>query len=470
MSCSAATAAATAPIARARGTPSTRREIRRHAKHVVPRAASPSARASSQNSAVSRRVVTARAAPSSADAGRDAGEFDPADSADSDAAERSDAIVSEENFDADALPGFVRERAARRPRVADVLKNPAKFARDVGGSIPTGASRAIDEIVQNVVVPVNRLEPLCREYGADRLREKTEELRARLRNGATEDDVLVEAFAVVREAARRELNMRHFDVQLVGGALLHQGRIAEMATGEGKTLTATLPAYLNALSGKGVHVVTVNDYLARRDAEWMGRVHRALGLTVGVIQSDMEPAERQAAYACDVTYVTNQEVGFDYLRDNMATDASDLVMARPFNFAIVDEVDSVLIDEGRNPLLITGPGDEGDEEMTKYTIASEVAAQLRENLDYTVDLKQKTADLTERGMMVAEQLLGVTDVWDTYDPWGRYLLLAVKAKALYLRDVHYIVRDGQVMIVDESTGRVQANRRWNDNIHQAVEA
>ena len=180
--------------------------------------------------------------------------------------------------------------------------------------------------------------------------------------------------------------------------------------------------------------MTVNDYLARRDAEWMGRVQRALGLTVGVIQSDMEPEERRAAYGCDVTYVTNQEVGFDYLRDNMATDSGDLVMERPFNFAIVDEVDSVLIDEGRNPLLITGPGDEGDEEMTKYTIASEVAAQLRENLDYVVDLKQKTADLTERGMMVAEQLLGVADVWDTYDPWGgRYLLLAVKAKALYLR-------------------------------------
>ena len=475
MSCSAATAAATAPIARARGTLSTRREIRRHAKHVVPRAASlvasSRARASSRE-AVPRRVVTARAALSSGDA-NDAGELDPAAPPSQDAvASRVSSTVATQNEqnDTDALPGFVRERAARRPRVADVLKNPAKFARDVGGSIPTGASRAIDEIVTNVVMPVNRLEPLTREYSAERMREKTDELRLKLRNGATEDDIIVEAFAVVREAARRELNMRHFDVQLVGGALLHQGRIAEMATGEGKTLTATLPAYLNALSGKGVHVVTVNDYLARRDAEWMGRVLKSLGLSVGVIQSDMEPEERRAAYGCDVTYVTNQEVGFDYLRDNMATDSGDLVMERPFNFAIVDEVDSVLIDEGRNPLLITGPGDEGDEEMTKYTIASEVAAQLRENLDYVVDLKQKTADLTERGMMVAEQLLGVADVWDTFDPWGRYLLLAVKAKALYLRDVHYIVRDGQVMIVDESTGRVQANRRWNDNIHQAVEA
>ena len=478
MSCSSATAAATAPIARARGTLSTRREIRQHAKHVVPRAgslvslvASSRARASSRE-AVPRRVVTARAALSSGDA-NDAGELDPAafPSQDAEASNaRSTVSTRKDRKDTDALPGFVRERNARRPRVADVVRNPAKFARDVGDSIPTGASRAIDEIVANVVVPCNALDALTREYSAERLAEKTDELRARLKNGAGEDDVLVEAFAVVREAARRELNMRHFDVQLVGGALLHQGRIAEMATGEGKTLTATLPAYLNALSGKGVHVVTVNDYLARRDAEWMGRVLKSLGLSVGVIQSDMEPEERRAAYGCDVTYVTNQEVGFDYLRDNMATDSGDLVMERPFNFAIVDEVDSVLIDEGRNPLLITGPGDEGDEEMTKYTIASEVAAQLRENLDYVVDLKQKTADLTERGMMVAEQLLGVADVWDTFDPWGRYLLLAVKAKALYLRDVHYIVRGGQVLIVDESTGRVQANRRWNDNIHQAVEA
>ena len=411
--------------------------------------------------------MVARAASSSADADG-AGPLDAA--AQSASTVASSRRSDDDDDDLDALPGFVRERAARRPRVADVLKNPAKFARDVGRSIPTGASREIDEIVKDVVVPCNALDALCREYTAERLREKTEELRARVVAGATEDDVLVEAFAVVREAARRELNMRHFDVQLVGGALLHRGRIAEMATGEGKTLTATLPAYLNALSGKGVHVVTVNDYLARRDAEWMGRVLRSLGLTVGVIQSDMEPADRRAAYACDVTYVTNQEVGFDYLRDNMATDANDLVMERPFHFAIVDEVDSVLIDEGRNPLLITGPGDEGDEEMNKYTIASEVAAQLRANLDYVVDEKQKTADLTARGAMVAEQLLGVSDVWDTYDPWGRYLLLAVKAKALYLRDVHYIVRGGQVMIVDESTGRVQANRRWNDNIHQAVEA
>ena len=369
----------------------------------------------------------------------------------------------------DELPDFAKARRPL-PNVRDVVKNPIKFASDLTDAIPKGADRVIDKKVRQVVVPANRLEDAMRALSGPELAAKTDEFRDRLEKGETLDDLLVEAFAVVRECARRELNMRHFDVQLVGGALLHDGCICEMATGEGKTLTATLPAYLNALTGKGVHVVTVNDYLARRDAEWMGRVHRSLGLTVGIIQTDMEAEERKEAYDADITYVTNTEVGFDYLRDNMANEAHELVMRRGFNFAIVDEVDSVLIDEGRNPLLITGPATEGYEEMNKYTVASQVAAQLKEGADYTVDRKQKTADLTERGMMVVEQLLGVPDIWDTYDPWGRYLLLAVKAKSLYLRDVHYIVREGQVMIVDEGTGRVQPNRRWNDNIHQAVEA
>ena len=369
----------------------------------------------------------------------------------------------------DELPDFAKARRPL-PNVRDVVKNPIKFASDLTDAIPKGADRVIDQKVRQVVVPANRLEDAMRALSGPELAAKTDEFRDRLKKGETLDDLLVEAFAVVRECARRELNMRHFDVQLVGGALLHDGCICEMATGEGKTLTATLPAYLNALTGKGVHVVTVNDYLARRDAEWMGRVHQSLGLTVGTIQTDMEAEERREAYEADITYVTNTEVGFDYLRDNMANEAHELVMRRGFNFAIVNEVDSVLIDEGRNPLLITGPATEGDEEMNKYTVASQVAAQLREGADYVVDRKQKTADLTERGMMVAEQLLGVSDIWDTYDPWGRYLLLAVKAKSLYLRDVHYIVREGQVMIVDEGTGRVQPNRRWNDNIHQAVEA
>ena len=392
--------------------------------------------------------------------------FDGGDEADA----QTTAGTSDGGASSSSSSSAVRARRAV-PQIKDLLRNPGKFVTDVSSVIPTGASRAIDEKVRDVVIPCNELEPTLRACTAEELRGKTDEFRRRLASGReTLDDILVEAFAVVREAAWRELNMRHFDVQLIGGALLHDGGICEMATGEGKTLTATLPAYLNALTGRGVHVVTVNDYLARRDAEWMGRVHRSLGLTVGVIQTDMEPEERRAAYDADITYVTNQEVGFDYLRDNMATEAKDLVMTRRVNFAIVDEVDSVLIDEGRNPLLITGPATEGDAELQKYTQAAAGAEQLKEGLDYTVDRKEKTADFTERGMMVAEQLLGVNDIWDSFDPWGRYLLLSVKAKALYLRDVHYIVRAGQVMIVDEGTGRVQANRRWNDNIHQAVEA
>ena len=303
----------------------------------------------------------------------------------------------------------------------------------------------------------------------DELRGKTDAFRARLRAGETLDDILVEAFAVVREASTRELGLTHFDVQLIGGALLHEGWVAEMSTGEGKTLVATLPAYLNALDGKGVHVVTVNDYLAARDATEMGRIYRFLGLTVGVIQSDMTSEERQRAYACDITYVTNTEIGFDYLRDNMANDAEELVvLTRPFNFAIVDEVDSVLIDEGRNPLLITGTGDVNDDDQ--YVTAAKVAESLIPGRDFKVVLKEKTAELTDEGMLHAEQILGVNDLWDAKNPWGKYILLAVKARALFIKDIDYIVRDGKVIIVDPSTGRVQMNRRWNDNLHQAVEA
>jgi len=332
-----------------------------------------------------------------------------------------------------------------------------------------GDARQVAELEASVVAPVNALEPKMLALSDEELRAKTDEFRARLKNGETLDDILVEAFAVVREASRRELGLRHFDVQLIGGVLLHRGWVAEMRTGEGKTLVATLPAYLNALEGKGVHVVTVNDYLAERDATEMGRIHRFLGVTVGVIQSAMDSIDRQLAYACDITYVTNTEVGFDYLRDNMAMDAEELVvLTRPFNFAIVDEVDSVLIDEGRNPLLITGSGGVSDED--RYVAASKVAQQLKPGRDYKVVLKEKTAELTEEGMELAERILKVKDLWDTREPWGKYILLAVKAKALFIKDVDYIVRDGQVIIVDPSTGRVQMNRRWNDNLHQAVEA
>ena len=322
---------------------------------------------------------------------------------------------------------------------------------------------------RRVVEPIRALDATMEALSDDELRMRTAEFRERLKKGETLDDVLVEAFATVREASKRELGLTHFDVQLIGGALLHDGWVAEMSTGEGKTLVATLPAYLNALEGKGVHVVTVNDYLAARDAAEMGRIYRFLGLTVGVIQSDMEPGERQLAYACDITYVTNTEIGFDYLRDNMANAADDMVvLMRPFNFAIVDEVDSVLIDEGRNPLLITGVGEVNDDDM--YRTAAKVAEHLIEGRDFKVVLKEKSAELTDEGMSRAEMMLQVDDLWDAQNPMGKYVLLAVKAKALFIKDVEYIVRDGKVIIVDPSTGRVQPNRRWNDNLHQAVEA
>ena len=332
-----------------------------------------------------------------------------------------------------------------------------------------GDARQVEALRERVVEKVRAWDSRVQSLSEDELRAKTDEFRARLRAGETLDDILVEAFAVVREASTRELGLRHFDVQLIGGALLHEGWVAEMRTGEGKTLVATLPAYLNALEGKGVHVVTVNDYLAARDATEMGRIYRYLGLTVGVIQSDMDSDERKRAYACDITYVTNTEIGFDYLRDNMATDAEELVvLTRPFNFAIVDEVDSVLIDEGRNPLLITGTGAVNDSD--RYVTASKVAENLVQGSDYKVVLKEKTAELTDEGMYRAETMLGVSDLWDAQNPWGKYILLAVKAKSLFIKDIDYIVRDGKVIIVDPSTGRIQMNRRWNDNLHQAVEA
>jgi preprotein translocase subunit SecA len=327
----------------------------------------------------------------------------------------------------------------------------------------------IEKLYETVVNPVNKLEPEMRKLTSVELRAKTLEFRARLRLGETLEDVLVEAFAAVREASRRELGLRHFDVQLVGGALLHKGVVAEMATGEGKTLVATLPAYLNALSRRGVHIVTVNDYLAERDALTTAKIHGALGLTVGYVLSEDSPEERRKSYDCDITYVTNQEIGFDYLRDNMATSVDELVvMTRPLNFAIVDEVDSVLIDEGRNPLLITGPSDM--DEGPRYVAAAKIAESLVEGRDYKADRKEKTIEMTDEGMTNAEILLDVEDLWDPVDPWGKYVILAVKAKALFIRDVDYIVRDDQVIIVDPGTGRVQMNRRWNDNLHQAVEA
>jgi preprotein translocase subunit SecA len=280
------------------------------------------------------------------------------------------------------------------------------------------------------------------------------------------EPILPEAFAVVREAAQRVLGMRHYDVQMLGGIVLHRGQIAEMKTGEGKTLVSTLPAYLNGLTGQGVHIVTVNDYLARRDSEWMGQVHRFLGLKVGLIQNEMSPQERQRNYACDITYATNSELGFDYLRDNMATSLEEVVQ-RLFNYCVIDEVDSILIDEARTPLIISG---QVAKPAQKYQKAAAIAEQLKKNEHYEVDEKARNATLTDNGYEAAEQLLGVTDLFDPKDPWAHYVFNAIKAKELFINDVQYIVRNDEVVIVDEFTGRVMPGRRWSDGLHQAIEA
>src|SRR6187399_2240918 len=341
------------------------------------------------------------------------------------------------------------------------------------------------------VVEINALEPAIQSLTDEQLRAKTVEFRERLAKGATLDDILHEVFAVVREAGRRVLNMRHFDVQLIGGVILHRGTIAEMKTGVGKTLVATLPAYLNALAGQGVHVVTVNDYLARRDSEWMGRIYRFLGMSVGVIQHDLNDQERQVAYASDITYGTNNEFGFDYLRDNMKFDLSQYVQ-RGHNFAIVDEVDSILIDEARTPLIISGPAEESTDlyyEVDRViprlkrgaTTRGDVKGEDRDRLgttgDYIVDEKHKTVTLTETGMAKAEEYLShrlVPDSGGLYDPANMPLLhhiqQGLRAHTLYRLDVDYMIKDGGVVIVDEFTGRLMPGRRWSDGLHQAVEA
>jgi preprotein translocase subunit SecA len=356
----------------------------------------------------------------------------------------------------------------------------SKHERDVKKMIP-------------IVQKINSLEPEISILSDDGLRAKTAEFRDRLRpvvealdaakreiprdeltlKAAKEDlqlaldDILPEAFAVAREAGKRVLNMRHFDVQLMGGIVLHRGKISEMKTGEGKTLVATLPVYLNALTGRGVHVVTVNDYLARRDSEWMGRLYKFLGLTVGVIQNPHGDRERQVAYRCDVTYGTNNEFGFDYLRDNMKFDLEQMVQ-RDHVFAIVDEVDSILIDEARTPLIISGPSEES---VDKYYVADRMIPKLLPETDFQVDEKQHTAVLTEEGVLHAEKLLGGIEL---YDPANMDMLhavqQAVRAHALYKNDVEYVVKDGEVIIVDEFTGRLMPGRRWSDGLHQAVEA
>ena len=332
----------------------------------------------------------------------------------------------------------------------------------------------------------DKIEALADEYKAltdAQLQAKTPEFKERLANGETLDDLLPEAFATVREAADRVLGLRPYRVQLIGGIVLHQGRIAEMKTGEGKTLVATLPSYLNALTGRGVHIVTVNDYLAKRDSEWMGKVHRFLGLSVGLIVHDLSKEERQAAYNADITYGTNNEMGFDYLRDNMAIYKNEQVQ-RGHNFAIVDEVDSILIDEARTPLIISGMGDKSTQlydmaeslvaRMKKYVVA-EVDSKEEEaediDADYVVDEKAKTATLTARGIAKAEEFFNLENLSDPENSTiAHHINQAIKAHGVMKRDVDYVIKDGEIIIVDEFTGRLMFGRRYSEGLHQAIEA
>ncbi|MDW8314839.1 MAG: preprotein translocase subunit SecA, partial [Rhodovarius sp.] len=346
----------------------------------------------------------------------------------------------------------------------------ARIARALFGS---ANDRALKRY-QARLPAINALEPKIAALSDEELRGKTAEFRARLAAGAKLEDLLEEAFAVVREASRRTLGLRHFDVQLIGGMVLHEGKIAEMKTGEGKTLVATLPVYLNALTGKGVHVVTVNDYLARRDAEWMGRIYSFLGLTTGVIVHGLSDEERRAAYACDITYGTNNEFGFDYLRDNMKYALSEMVQ-RPFHYAIVDEVDSILIDEARTPLIISGPTDDSSD------LYRRVDAVMREFVKdpsrYEKDEKQRTVSMTEKGGEDIQRMLeeaGILEGSDLYDPVNvsivHHVNQSLRAHTLFKRDVEYVVRNGRVVIIDEFTGRMMEGRRYSDGLHQALEA
>jgi preprotein translocase subunit SecA len=321
--------------------------------------------------------------------------------------------------------------------------------------------------LQPRVAAINAAEAEIRAMSDEQIRARNQALRERVANGAALDEVLPESFALTREAARRTVGMRHFDVQMIGGMVLHQGKISEMKTGEGKTLVATLSASLNALSGRGVHVVTVNDYLARRDATWMGPIYEFLGFTVGVIQHDMDDAARKAAYAADLTYGTNNEFGFDYLRDNMKYSLQAMVQ-RGHHYAIVDEVDSILIDEARTPLIISGPSEESTE---LYARADSVIPRLKRDEDYTTDEKARTVALTEEGVEKAEKLLRVENLYDPAEmDLNHAVQQSLRAHVLYKRDVDYVNKDGEILIVDEFTGRLMPGRRWSDGLHQAVEA
>lgn len=333
--------------------------------------------------------------------------------------------------------------------------------------------------LNRIAEQIESIEDDFKDLSDAELRALTDEYKQRYADGETLDDLLPEAFATVREAATRTLGQRHYKVQLMGGAALHLGNIAEMRTGEGKTLVSTLPAYLNAIAGEGVHVVTVNDYLAERDSEWMGRVHRFLGLSVGCILANMPPHERRKAYGYDITYGTNNEFGFDYLRDNMAWSADELVQRGHF-FAVVDEVDSILVDEARTPLIISGPADQATKwyadfaKMVKRLKRGEAANTLKgieETGDYDVDEKKRTVAIHESGVARVEDYLGIDNLYEAVNtPLVGYLNNAIKAKELYKRDKEYVVVDGEVLIVDEHTGRILAGRRYNEGMHQAIEA
>ena len=339
--------------------------------------------------------------------------------------------------------------------------------------------------VMPIVEKINSLEPQIKELTDEQLKNKTNEFKEQLKQGKTLDDILPEAFAVVREASRRVLGMRHFDVQLIGGIILHQGRIAEMKTGEGKTLVATLPVYLNALTGKGVHVITVNDYLAKRDSEWMGKLYKFMGLSVGLVIAGMNPKEKQKAYNCDITYGTNNEFGFDYLRDNMVIYKEQLVQ-RGLEYAIVDEIDSILIDEARTPLIISGRANQSSElykkandfvkKLTPKIIVEEdvkdkAQEEDNENYDYIVDLKAKSASLTQKGIKKAEQAFNLENFNDIENSTiVHHVNQALRAHGIMKKDIDYIVKDGEVLIVDEFTGRIMYGRRYNNGLHQAIEA
>ena len=354
-----------------------------------------------------------------------------------------------------------------------------KLLEKVIGTYSERSLRKIEPVVERI----NELEAEIKTLSDAELKSKTDEFRKRLSEGETLDDILPEAFAVVREAGLRVLGMRHFDVQLIGGIVLHQGRIAEMKTGEGKTLVATLPCYLNALEGKGVHVVTVNDYLAKRDSEQMGKIYKFLGLSVGLITHEKSPEERKHAYACDITYGTNNEFGFDYLRDNMVTTRQDVVQCKGHNFAVVDEVDSILIDEARTPLIISGRGEKSTD---LYAIADRFARTLKSkkvvesddkvidedtDADYIIDEKARTATLTENGVKKAENAFNLENLSDPENiTISHHINQAIKAHGVMHRDSEYVVKDGQVIIVDEFTGRLMHGRRYNDGLHQAIEA